>query len=119
MCVDKHDGGQEQRKSATANDAVELPAVDNGKRVQEEAAPVSLTEKSGGQVRTGKTPVSPVASTSEVQGLGRAKKEEKPKRYRSVSKEIGKGPEGEILFRNVLEALGDSEESGDEASRVL
>ncbi|KMQ84898.1 glycosyl hydrolase [Lasius niger] len=106
--------GKESR-SATANDAVKLPAVDIGERDRKNESPVSLTEKTEGQVRTGNTSDSPAASTSGIQDIGRAK----PKRYRSVSREIGKGPEGEVLFRSVLEALGDSEDSGDEVSRAI
>lgn len=65
----------------------------------------------GGQQKD--TPDNPVAGPSGTSG-GDWGKVAKPRRYRSVSKEVGTGPEGEILLKNVLEAIGESDDSGEE-----
>ncbi|CAL1672748.1 unnamed protein product [Lasius platythorax] len=108
------DGEAKQSSSATAGVEVNLPADVIEEPDQKGTQPTVLTEKSEVQVRTGESSVSPVPSTSGVLDSARAK----PKRYRSVSREIGKGPEDEVLFRSVLEMFGDSEDSGDEVSRA-
>ncbi|KMQ91540.1 aspartate aminotransferase, partial [Lasius niger] len=104
------DGEAKQSSSATAGVEVNLPADVIEEPDQKGTQPTVLTEKSEVQVRTGESSVSPVPNTSGVLDSARAK----PKRYRSVSREIGKGPEDEVLFRSVLEVVGDSEDSGDE-----
>ncbi|CAL1671606.1 unnamed protein product, partial [Lasius platythorax] len=63
---------------------------------------------------TGRTE-EPVASTSRSSSRCTVRTD-RPVRYRSVSKEVGTGPEGEILLRNVLEAIGESDVSEGEAS---
>lgn len=112
--ANKDDGEVKESRSATVIDAVKLPAVDIGERDRKNESPVILTEKTEGQVRTGSTSDSPLASTSGMQDIGRAK----PKRYRSVSRDR-QGSGWRVLFRSVLEALGDSEDSGDEVSRAI
>ncbi|KMQ87058.1 hypothetical protein RF55_13774, partial [Lasius niger] len=104
------DGEMKQSSFETANVEVNLPTGVAGEPDRNETQPTVLTEKSEDQVRAVETSVSPVPSTSGVLDSVRAK----PKRYRSVSREIGKEPDGEVLFRSVLEVLGDSEDSGDE-----
>ncbi|KMQ85138.1 dynein heavy chain axonemal [Lasius niger] len=52
----------------------------------------------------------PIAGTSRGNSEN-SSRVNRPLRYRSVSKEVGTGPEGEILMRRVLEAIGESDGS--------
>lgn len=60
----------------------------------------------------------PVAGTSRCSS-SRTSGSTRPVRYRSVAREVGTGPEGEILMRNVLEAIGESEASEGEADQRI
>ncbi|KMQ82695.1 hypothetical protein RF55_22116 [Lasius niger] len=50
----------------------------------------------------------PIAGTSRSSSVCTSRIN-RPVRYRSVVKEVGTGPEGEILMRNVLETIGESD----------
>lgn len=56
----------------------------------------------------------PIAGTSRSNSECNSRVD-RPVKYRSVSKEVGTGPEGEILMRSVLEAIGESDGSEGEA----
>ncbi|KMQ86576.1 addiction module antidote protein [Lasius niger] len=60
--------------------------------------------------------VEPVAGTSRSSSRCTSRSS-RPVRYRSVAKEVGTGPKGEILMRNVLVAIGESEASEGEADQ--